>query len=289
MENYKYADFVKKSQQEFFVFEKKDLIKSENINDVLQTPSINLIILFVTKGEAVFTINGEDVVLKEEETRIFSSDDYSDIHKNILHEEKLDFMLMCISEGFINKYIITSPTSPFYNEIFENNTQKIEKDTRVSSCLQKIKQLYDQVENDIDKLEYYLIIETFIYLLLIISKYFIKKKYVENRIRGKEVINKLHNLFLLNPTINFTIGDFSNQLGISKYLLNKSVKNTLGISAKKLLNDWLIEEVKKDLVRGELVKNVASKYGFSESTNFSKFFKKNEKITIREFCCKINQ
>lgn len=288
MENYRNAVFIKRNQQEFFVFEKKDIINKKDVNTILQIPRISLIILFITKGKVASSIDGEEILLEKEEAQILFLDDYLDFYNNIFQEEELEFTLICMSERFIRKHIITSSTSFFYKEIFENNFQKIEKNKRISFCFQKIKQLYPKVINDTDQLEYYLIIEAFISLLSMISEYFIKKKYIENRMKGKEVINKLYNLFLLNPTINYTIEDYSSQLGMSKYLLNKSVKNVLGISSKKLLNSWLIEEVKKDLVKGILVKNIASKYGFSEPTNFSKFFKKNEKITIREFCCKIN-
>ncbi len=81
-----------------------------------------------------------------------------------------------------------------------------------------------------------------------------------------------------------TIADYASRLNISPNYLSESIKKSTGKTAKQIvLNHKLI--IAKSLLQEGIkdVAEIAEEMGFSEATNFSKFFKKMTGMTPRTF------
>jgi AraC family transcriptional activator of pobA len=77
---------------------------------------------------------------------------------------------------------------------------------------------------------------------------------------------------------------YSQQLNITEKLLNQSLKNVLGKTAKDLINSRVLLEAKRLLTTSQLnIKEIAYEIGFDEPGNFIKYFKKYTSQTPTEF------
>jgi AraC family transcriptional activator of pobA len=78
--------------------------------------------------------------------------------------------------------------------------------------------------------------------------------------------------------------DYAGMLGTSYRHLNQVCNGMTGMTAKKFIDNWLLLEIKKEIATSNIsVKELAWKYGFSEPTNFVKYFQKREGVTPRRF------
>ncbi len=87
-----------------------------------------------------------------------------------------------------------------------------------------------------------------------------------------------------NHTINKNINYYCKKLHITSLKLNEICQLYCNCSTKKTLTIQLLLEAKKLLKFSALsIKEIAFKLGFSESTNFSKFFSRNENCSPKQF------
>lgn len=87
-----------------------------------------------------------------------------------------------------------------------------------------------------------------------------------------------------NIYTSYRIKDYASMLGISTVSLNRSVKETFGVTAIQLLHKRLIQEIKSCLLFGKYsIKETAYKLNFSDISNLSRFFKRQTGVTLTEF------
>lgn len=80
------------------------------------------------------------------------------------------------------------------------------------------------------------------------------------------------------------VSEYASILSISNWQLNQIVKNFLGKTAKQVINDRIILEIKRLLIHsGFSIKEMAYNLGFDEPTNLSKFFKRYTGLTPLQF------
>ncbi len=78
-------------------------------------------------------------------------------------------------------------------------------------------------------------------------------------------------------------------MGISKKTINLATRAIVDMSAKEFVNSRLFLEIKRYLSQGELLNyEIAEILGFDEPANMTKFFKKYEGISPKEFRAKYN-
>jgi len=92
----------------------------------------------------------------------------------------------------------------------------------------------------------------------------------------KNIENRIH--------VKHQVQSFANELGCSEKTLNRVVQQAVGKSAKEYINELLVLEVKRSLMHTDLaISEIAYKFGFDETTNFSKFFKRETGSTPKNF------
>jgi len=87
-----------------------------------------------------------------------------------------------------------------------------------------------------------------------------------------------------NYDITRNVEDYALMMNLSKKTINKATRNVAGLSAKQLIINRIILEIKRYLGQGELMNyEIADILGFSETANMTKFFKNYEGISPKEF------
>ncbi len=80
------------------------------------------------------------------------------------------------------------------------------------------------------------------------------------------------------------VTDHARRLGYSARAINRACQQVTGLSAKRVLSDRLVLEVKRLLVHTDLTAAaIAGELGFSEPTNFNKFFVRGTTFTPTTF------
>ncbi|GGF71699.1 helix-turn-helix domain-containing protein [Wenyingzhuangia marina] len=98
--------------------------------------------------------------------------------------------------------------------------------------------------------------------------------------RYEEITSNFEEMILQEDESYKSIASYAKLLGITPLYLSECVKKTTGLSAKKVLTNYQILKAKSLLVQTSMsIDNIAHIMGFKETTNFIKFFKKEEQIT----------
>lgn len=95
------------------------------------------------------------------------------------------------------------------------------------------------------------------------------------------IFNKSINEFF---SARMKVNDYANRLGFSESTISKACILTVGRTAKQVIDDRLVLEAKRLLVHSsKSIAQVGYQLGFSEPTNFVKFFKRKEGCTPLSF------
>lgn len=80
------------------------------------------------------------------------------------------------------------------------------------------------------------------------------------------------------------VSDYATMMGISRIALNKATLNEFGVTAKHLLKQRLLQELKSDLLfSGLSVKEIAGRLNFSAPNHLMRFFKLQTGKTVGEY------
>ncbi|MRX28166.1 helix-turn-helix transcriptional regulator [Kangiella sp. HZ709] len=114
----------------------------------------------------------------------------------------------------------------------------------------------------------------------------------ESKATGKKLLSQQRNekleAFMSLVESNYTktrnASDYAVQLNITYKTLNQLCKNTLGKTAKQLIDSFIILESKRRLIlEDKSIQILADELGFDEVTNFVKYFKKHTLMTPSDF------
>ena len=93
--------------------------------------------------------------------------------------------------------------------------------------------------------------------------------------RKLEIYNTLMDTIATESSARNNVEYYSGRLSITPRYLSQITKAISGRTPKELIDDYLIKEVETQLLSGELIlKQIASKYGFSSQAQLSKFVQK---------------
>lgn len=98
--------------------------------------------------------------------------------------------------------------------------------------------------------------------------------------RPEEVTYQFENLILKKIDLNYTIAQFAKELCLTPGYLSECVQKATGSTAKKALIDYKILKAKSLLKNSSWsIAEIADALGYSETTNFIKFFRKFQGVT----------
>ncbi len=154
---------------------------------------------------------------------------------------------------------------------------KEEDFTAIATVLSLIKDEYQKKENA------YLLIKTLLKVLMLKLIRLQNSVYLKQDLGQKRVF-----LFLKLMEKNYidkTSGDYyAQQMGISEKRLNQILKEKLNLTAKQIIQQRQITEIKRMVKQNSItLKEMAFYFGFESLSSFSRFFKRHTMLSPTEF------
>ncbi len=146
-----------------------------------------------------------------------------------------------------------------------------------------VNQLKDLLKSANLNLRKELIQSIFISLILQIKRNSIYQHKVFQSDRYRHYV-QFQNLLEQHYQETHNAGDYANMMKVSYKYLNDICKDLAHKTAKSFIDSWLITEIKRKLTERKFSsQEIAYDLGFSDPSNFVRFFKKYEKITPPQF------
>jgi AraC-like DNA-binding protein len=102
--------------------------------------------------------------------------------------------------------------------------------------------------------------------------------------RAEEITFKFENLIQIQDLKRQSIDFYAEQLNISAVYLSECIKKVTTKSAKQIIDYYIVLDAKTRLRQSsQSISEIAYTLGFSEVTNFVKFFKRQTKLTPKAF------
>ena len=102
--------------------------------------------------------------------------------------------------------------------------------------------------------------------------------------RDSNLLKEFEELLSKNLNTSRSVKYYADLLAISTKKLNSITKSFWGITAKEFIEERIIHESKKILLESpDTIKQISYTLGFTEPTNFNKFFKKFTDTTPLQF------
>lgn len=261
-----------------------DIGRIETLNNFVLDNTLHQLsfyeILFIEEGAGTFTLD-ENKMSIAPRTILFTSPGQVrrwEIEKEVkgytLFFEK-DFLHLFFSdELFLYRFQ--------YFHQYSRPTEMQISETPFGKCLEllhEIEREFGQLQNDSNHL-----IRSLLYqLLVILNRYYAG---VYNVLRDTYVHSDFYRFrSLLENRImqDQRVEAYTKMLNISPGFLNKICRQFSGLSAQQMIHYKLISEIKKQLYQNKSAKEIAYEFGFSDPSNFNRFFKKFTGTTPQQY------
>ncbi|WP_185289100.1 helix-turn-helix transcriptional regulator [Chryseobacterium lactis] len=237
-------------------------------------------ILFIEKGAGTFTLD-ENKISIVPQTIIFTSP--GQIRRWEI-EEKVKGYILLFEKDLLNLF--------FSDELFLHRFQYFHQysrpteiqvsETSFEKCrelLHSIEQEFGQLQNDSNHL-----IRSLLYqLLVILNRYYAEVYDVQRDTYIHSDFYRFRSLLERNFVNDRTVEGYSKMLNISAGFLNKICRQFSGLSAQQMIHYKLVSEIKKQLYQNKSAKEIAYEFGFSDPSNFNRFFKKFTGSTPQQY------
>lgn len=102
--------------------------------------------------------------------------------------------------------------------------------------------------------------------------------------RSDLITSEFENILSLETSTFKSLKQYAGMLNISQVYLNECVKNSTQKTSLQVLNDYRILTAKSLIMKSDIsFSEISDCLGFSEPTNFTKFFKKHTGLTPKQF------
>ncbi|WP_241330674.1 helix-turn-helix domain-containing protein [Chryseobacterium arthrosphaerae] len=237
-------------------------------------------ILFIENGAGTFTLD-ENKIYIAPRTIIFTSPGqvrHWEIEESIkgytLLFEK-DFLHLFFSdELFLYRF-------QYFHQYSSPTEMKISEDA-FEKCLELLHGMeleFGQLQNDSNHL-----IRSLLYqLLVILNRYYAGVYNVQRDTYVHSDFYRFRSLLEKKFMSDRSVEAYSQMLNVSTGFLNKICRQFSGLSAQQMIHYKLISEIKKQLYQNKSAKEISYDFGFSDPSNFNRFFKKLTGITPQQY------
>lgn len=241
-------------------------------------------VIFIEEGSGTFTLD-ENKILIAPQTIIFTSPGQVrcwEIEKKVkgytLFFDK-DFLHLFFSdELFLYRF-------QYFHQYSHPTAIRISEES-FEKCLELvhgIEQEFGLLQNDSNHL-----IRSLLYqLLVILNRYYACIHNVQRDTYIHADFYRFRSLLEKKFVGDRSVDAYSKVLNISTGFLNKICRQFSGLSAQQMIHYKLISEIKKQLYQNKSAKEIAYEFGFSDPSNFNRFFKKFTGITPQQYRKKI--
>jgi AraC family transcriptional activator of pobA len=237
-------------------------------------------IIFITEGSGTLALDENKMSIRPQ-TIIFTSP--GQVRRWEITEEVKGYTLF-FEKDFLHLF--------FSDELFLYRFQYFHQyshpaemqidETSFRKCLQTLQAIeleFGQIQNDSNHM-----IRSLLYqLLIMLNRHYagaydvLRDTYVHADFYRFRSL--LENRFLKDQTVDA----YSRMLNISPGFLNKVCRQFSGLSAQQMIHHKLVSEIKKQLHQNKSAKEICYELGFSDPSNFNRFFKKFTNITPQQY------
>ena len=231
-------------------------------------------ILFIEAGEGVLSVDFKD--------HPFDAGTIFTISPNQIQQHHLPFrasgFLLVFTQEFIVKYFDSKEVFrrlQIFDDAFQNPVIQLDESGK-SDILHGVKKLYDQ-QSGVEKDEFTVgILRSGLNMMLLMLERYKRKSNVlaQKNVYFQEFI-VFKNLVEQKAASSRSVLDYATELLISTKKLNYICQNVARKTAKEVIDDIAILQIKRDLLLTQSAKQSTYNFGFDEPSNFVKYFKKN--------------
>lgn len=150
---------------------------------------------------------------------------------------------------------------------------------KCQDLLSEITQEFRQLQNDSNHL-----IRSLLYqLLIILNRYYASIYHVQRDTYVHSDFYRFRSLLEKRFIEDQRVEAYTKMLNVSPGFLNKICRQFSGLSAQQMIHYKLISEIKKKLYQNKSVQEISYELGFSDPSNFNRFFKKYTGITPQQY------
>lgn len=258
------------------------------IEELLQEPShfspfkANYYVIYLYEsGQGMYSVATEELLVNEKQILLVPS---QKVHQ-FYHTSNYKGKALLFTESFFTNNGIKN-CFLFQNSIFNTNNGIVYLSLKQRE--RNIKELFAAVSEELTQpitSNRLLIISNYIVnILLMINELGQEKPKSTKKNNSLKLLNDFKQLVLNEKNKNKPIKYYTNKLNVSGLSLEQAFKKHEQITPKQWLIQILILEIKQELRYTRLtISEIAFRYGFSDVSNFTKFYKKNTGVTPTEF------
>lgn len=237
-------------------------------------------IVFIEEGSGTFSLDGKRMSIAPQ-TIIFISPGQIrrwEVKERIkgytLFFEK-DFLHLFFSdELFLYRF-------QYFHQYSQPAEMKIDEGEfgKCLELLQEIEEEFAQIQNDSNHL-----IRSVLYqLLIVLNRYYAGIYHVQRDTYVHADFYRFRSLLEEKFLEDQTVEAYTKMLNVSRGFLNKICRQFSGLSAQQMIHHKIISEIKKQLHQNKSAKEICYEFGFSDPSNFNRFFKKMTQITPQQY------
>lgn len=255
--------------------------KSQTIDSSVETPYRTDFyqIIWFKKGKMTGSVDFEKIEF-EPNTITFLNKNKIQSYKDF---ENVEAVIFLFTDNFYNNSLASSrhiDRSLVFSDLIENSTIKATNPN--FSIIENI--LFDEYfqMDDIISKE---ILRNQLHSFVLLAEREIQKNH-QNKLKNADLNLYLEfkNLINKNYSNHKSVEFYCSQLNITEKSLNRAIKNVSGITAKSIIHHKVLIEAKWLLGNNDSsIKVVSNELGFSEPTNFVKYFKKYMGVSPSEY------
>lgn len=237
-------------------------------------------IVFIEEGSGTFSLDGK-VMSITPGTIIFISPgqvrrwEIKDKIKGYTLFFEKDFLHLFFSdELFLYRF-------QYFHQYSHPTDMKIDERSfgKCLELLQQIEHEFGQIQNDSNHL-----IRSVLYqLLIILNRHYAQIYNVQRDTYIHADFYRFRSLLEKKFLEDQTVEAYTKMLNISTGFLNKICRQFSGLTAQQMIHYKLISEIKKELHQNKSAKEICYEFGFSDPSNFNRFFKKFTRVTPQQY------
>jgi len=274
-----------RDQLEFEIFTLQSLFSRQDLLNIsLEEPHrVDFYhILFITSGEGIHHIDFQPFTFREGSILFISKGQVQAFEVT----PDINGFLILFTEDFLQKYLIHSDLLSFhrlYNYYLHSPIIQPEE-----SDIINFRNIFGEIEQEYYAVDDFARGEILRHLLNVIL---LKAERIKRTLNPRERNSEWFKTFIFfknNLVRNYTetrnAEDYAGQLNISYKHLNTITKSIVGCTAKKIIDNFVVMEVKRYMAVSNIsIKELTYAMGFDEPTNLVKFFKRHTSQTPSQF------
>lgn len=239
-------------------------------------------IIFFSKGNGFLELDDRCINL-EQNTVIFITPFQK--RKWYVKTSEINCYFLLFHENFLSNFF-SDKFFIFRLQYFYNKTYPLaiqidnELHFQMHAIFKELKKELDEIKSD----STHLVRSLLYYILIKLNRIYSACFNISEETEANHLVFLFKQLLVTNIKEQRSIDFYTKKLRISRVTLNKHIKSQFGINVSQMIDLFLISEIKCALIYSDLsIKEIASKFSFSEPNHLARFFKKHSQMTPVEY------